>query len=92
MNASIDQAGISLGMATLIDAIPDPAPGTGEAGGSASHDIGWPATSTAMALVTRSAPQREKRPPVVMIVAHGVLATTTILLALLGAIAALGLH
>ncbi len=51
---------------------------------------GWPATATA--LVAAPAPPHARRPPVVMIVAHGVLATTTFLLALLGAIAALGLH
>jgi hypothetical protein len=33
---------------------------------------------------------RSGRPPVVMIITHGVLATATLLLALLGSVAALG--
>lgn len=54
-----------LGMATLIDAIPDP-----------DRDRGFAAV-------------RKRRMPVVMIAAHGLLATATLLLALLGSVAAL---
>ncbi len=85
-----------LGMATLIDAIPDPRSATGTAAEqSAMARSGLPtatATATATAQVTASAPPGAGRSPVLVIVTHGVLATATLLLALLGAIAALGTH
>ena len=61
----------ALGMATLVQAIPEP----DRAQRRPSAMAGAPAKSKA---------------PVVMIAAHGVLATATLLLALLGSVAALG--
>ena len=66
-----------LGMATLIQAIPDPDP---TPGGDPVRDP--PAL--------QSAAVRTRKMPVVMIAAHGALATATLLLALLGSVAALG--
>src|SRR5258708_9825103 len=60
-----------LGMATLVQAIPEPDRAPRRQSGTA----GAPTT---------------RKAPVVMIVAHGVLATATLLLALLGSVAALG--
>jgi hypothetical protein len=62
-----------LGMATLIQAIPDPD------GGPVRDPPALP-----------SAAVRTRKIPVVMIAAHGALATATLLLALLGSAAALG--
>ena len=70
-----------LGIATLMQAIPDPDPDVGAAAGSNR--------AVATAITTRPARTRSGRPPVVMIVRHGVLATATLLLALLGSVAAL---
>ncbi len=66
-----------LGMATLIQAIPDPDPAPG---GDPVRD---PPALPSVAVRTR-------KMPVVMIAAHGALATATLLLALLGSVAALG--
>ncbi len=66
-----------LGMATLIQAIPDPDPATG--GDPVRHPPALPYAAV-----------RTRKMPVVMIAAHGALATATLLLALLGSVAALG--
>jgi hypothetical protein len=86
-----------LGIATLMQAIPDPDPGPG-AGAAVSHESALNARTesagsiraAATATTSRPARTRSGRPPVVMIVTHGVLATATLMLALLGSIAALG--
>ena len=86
-----------LGIATLMQAIADPDPDP-DVGPAVSHEPALnartePAGSiraVATAITTRPARTRSGRPPVVMIVTHGVLATATLLLALLGSVAALG--
>ena len=83
-----------LGIATLMQAIPDPDP---DVGAAVSHEPALNARTesagsnraVATAITTRPARTRSGRPPVVMIVRHGVLATATLLLALLGSVAAL---
>jgi hypothetical protein len=84
-----------LGIATLMQAIADPDPDVGAAvsHGPALNARTEPAGSiraVATAMTTRPARTRSGRPPVVIIVTHGVLATATLLLALLGSVAALG--
>jgi hypothetical protein len=82
-----------LGIATLMQAIPDP-----DVGAALSHEPALNAQAqsagsiraVATAITTRPARMRSGRPPVVMIITHGVLATATLLLALLGSVAALG--
>ena len=79
-----------LGMATLVTALPEPSraqPGRAASAGAGTSGAGTSGAALATRIAATAGPART-RMPVVVIAAHGVLATVTMLLVLLAAIGA----